>query len=200
MRRSLPHTRTALVLTLVAVLSACAMPRSYVTLLTSPDGTLGKVAVTGSRGTQLLTQDHSAAALDGKTPPFTVTPEQIQADFSAAMAALPLMPEHFLLYFTEGSELTGTSQQLLARLLERAKARGAALDISVIGHTDTRGTNAANQTLSLARAHTVAGQLRALGLQDAVMVVESHGERNLLVPTADEVAEPRNRRVEITLR
>jgi len=34
---------------------------------------------------------------------------------------------------------------------------------------------------------------------DAV-VVESHGKRNLLVPTPDETPEPRNRRVEITIR
>ena len=104
-----------------------------------------------------------------------------------------------MLYFAQGSELTPESQQVLARLLERAKTR-TALDISVIGHTDTQGASAANQTLALERANAMAEQLRSLGLQDAVLVVESHGERNLLVPTADEVAEPRNRRVEITLR
>jgi peptidoglycan-associated lipoprotein len=104
-----------------------------------------------------------------------------------------------LLYFNQGSELTAESKQVLARLLERAKAR-TSLDISVIGHTDTQGASAANQALALARANAMAEQLRGLGLQDAVMLVESHGEHNLLVPTADEVAEPRNRRVEITLR
>jgi outer membrane protein OmpA-like peptidoglycan-associated protein len=39
-----------------------------------------------------------------------------------------------------------------------------------------------------------------MGLADAVMAIESHGERNLLVPTPDDTAEPGNRRVEITLR
>lgn len=191
--------QTVLVLALAALLGACAGPHSYVALLTSPDGTLGQVTVTGPQGAQVLTQDHTAAALDGKTPPFEVTPEQLQKDFGAALAARPPLPEQFLLYFNQGSELTPESKQLLARLLERAKARKA-LDISVIGHTDTQGASAANQTLALARANAMAEQLRSLGLEDAVMVVESHGERNLLVPTADEVAEPRNRRVEITLR
>ena len=191
--------RTAVVLALAALLTACAGPRSYVALLTSPDGTLGQVMVTGEHGSQMLTQDHTAAALDGTTPPFEVTPKQLQAHFAAALAARPPLPEHFLLYFTAGSELTPESRQVLAQLLERAKAR-TALDISVIGHTDTQGTGAANQALALERANAIAEQLKALGLQDAVMVVESHGERNLLVPTADEVAEPRNRRVEITLR
>ena len=32
------------------------------------------------------------------------------------------------------------------------------------------------------------------------LAIESHGERNLLVPTPDDTAEPGNRRVEITLR
>lgn len=191
--------QTVLVLALAALLNACAGPRSYVALLTSPDGTLGKVTVTSPQGSQVLTQDHTAAALDGKAPPFKVTPEQIQKDFGAALAARPALPEQFLLYFAQGSELTAESKQVLVRLLERAKTR-TSLDISVIGHTDTQGASAANQTLALERANAMAEQLRSLGLEGAVMVVESHGERNLLVPTADEVAEPRNRRVEITLR
>lgn len=191
--------QTALVLALAALLSACAGPRSYVALLTSPDGTLGKVTVTSPQGSQVLTQDHTAAALDGKSPPFEVTPEKIQKDFGAALGARPPLPEQFLLYFNQGSELTAESKLVLERLLARAKTR-TSLDISVIGHTDTQGASAANQALALERANAMAEQLRSLGLQDAVMAVESHGERNLLVPTADEVAEPRNRRVEITLR
>jgi peptidoglycan-associated lipoprotein len=84
-------------------------------------------------------------------------------------------------------------------VLDRAKSRKN-LDISVIGHTDTQGSADVNAALARERAETIAAELRKLGLQDAVIQVESHGERNLLVPTADEVAEPRNRRVEITLR
>jgi peptidoglycan-associated lipoprotein len=88
---------------------------------------------------------------------------------------------------------------LLAQVLERAKSRSN-LDISVIGHTDTQGKAEANEALALERASAIAAELRQLGLPDVVLSVESHGERNLLVPTADEVAEPRNRRMEITLR
>ena len=53
--------KTALALALAALLSACAGPRSYVALLTSPDGTLGQVTVTGPQGAQVLTKDHTAA-------------------------------------------------------------------------------------------------------------------------------------------
>ena len=199
MKAKMNPGRTTLVLALVALLSACAAPISYVALLTSPDGKLGQVTVTGPQGSQVLTRDHTATTLDGKTPPYEVTPKQLQADFGAALAARAPLPEQFLLYFSQGSELTPESKRVLERVLERAKVR-ASLDISVIGHTDTQGASAANQALALQRATAMAAQLRALGLQSVVMAVESHGENNLLVPTADNVAEARNRRVEITLR
>jgi outer membrane protein OmpA-like peptidoglycan-associated protein len=72
--------------------------------------------------------------------------------------------------------------------------------MSVIGHSDTQGAAEANENLALQRATAIAQQLRDLGLANTVLSVESHGERNLLVATPDETAEPRNRRVEITLR
>lgn len=44
-----------------------------------------------------------------------------------------------------------------------------------------------------------AGQL-IFGIERTVIDVTSHGEADLLVKTADEVPDPRNRRVEITIR
>ena len=110
------------------------------------------------------------------------------------------MPEQFLLYFeTGGSELTVESKALLQRIVQTALARPS-VDMSVIGHSDTLGAADTNEALALARATAIAEQLRAQGLANTTMAIESHGERNLLVPTPDETAEPRNRRVEITLR
>ena len=175
-------------------------PGSYVVLLPSPDGSVGQVVVEGPRGAQILQQAQTGTALDGGGTPFAVSAEQLQRDFGAALAARPPSPEQFFLYFqTGGSELTPESKALLPRILERARAR-LALDMSVIGHSDTQGKAEANEDLALKRAGAIAQQLRQLGLQDAVLSVESHGERNLLVATPDETPEPRNRRVEITLR
>jgi adhesin transport system outer membrane protein len=191
------------------LLSACAAPpppapppppQSYVTLLPSPDGTIGKVVVQGQRGEQVLTQAQQGVFLDGSQPPFEVNAEKLKRDFGAAMQARPALPEQFLLYFElGGAQLTADSKLLLARIVERAVARQS-VDMSVIGHTDTQGAANANEALALKRATAIAEQLRGLGLKDTVMAIESHGERNLLVPTPDETAEPRNRRVEITLR
>lgn len=182
------------------LLAGCAGPQSYVALLPSPDGSLGKVVVQGQRGEQLLTRAQQGALLDGSKPPFDVSNEQLQRDFGAAMRARPALPEQFLLYFeTGGAELTVESQAMLQRIVERALARPS-VDMSVIGHSDTQGAADANEALALNRANAIAEQLRTLGLGNTLMAIESHGERNLLVPTPDETAEPRNRRVEITLR
>ena len=199
MKRPRNIAATALAFGLATLLAGCAGPGSYVVLLPSPDGSVGNVVVKGTQGEQMLTQARQGTALNGATPPFTVSQEQLTRDFGAAMVARPALPEQFLLYFERGAELTADSKALLARVLERARAR-TAVDISVIGHSDTLGPAESNETLALVRANTIAAQLKELGLQNAAMTVESHGERNLLISTADEVAEPRNRRVEVTLR
>ena len=187
-----------------ALLAGCAAPpkpiTSYVVLLPNPDGSVGRVLVQGNKGQQELSQAQQGAALDGGTPAFAVSQEQLTRDFAAARAAQPALPEQFLLYFESGgADLTAASNALLPQILERAKAR-TSVDVSVVGHTDTQGKADINEALALKRAQAIAERLRGLGMHDMVLTVESHGERNPLVPTPDETAEPRNRRVEITLR
>jgi outer membrane protein OmpA-like peptidoglycan-associated protein len=52
----------------------------------------------------------------------------------------------------------------------------------------------------LKRARAVASILLGEGVDPSVLDITSHGENNPLVPTGDQVPEPRNRRVEITVR
>ena len=187
-------------LALACLLAGCAGPGSYVVLLPSPDGSVGQVTVSGAAGQQVLTHAQTGAALNGGKAPFEVSREQLTRDFGAAMAARPELPERFLLYFSPGgAELTAESSALIPTILERVKAR-TSVDLSVIGHTDTEGSAQANEALGLTRASAIAEMLRQKGLRDALVSVESHGERNLLVPTPDETPEPLNRCVEITLR
>jgi outer membrane protein OmpA-like peptidoglycan-associated protein len=72
--------------------------------------------------------------------------------------------------------------------------------MSIIGHSDTVGRAEINEALSLKRAQTVTDLIKGQGLHVEALIVESHGKRNLLVATPDETPEPRNRRVEITIR
>jgi adhesin transport system outer membrane protein len=193
----------AATLTLLAVLGGCASKKgtgSYVVLLRDPDGNAGKVIVQTPQGEQTLTEVFKGTALDGKREPFFVMQDQLQRDFGAALAAAPLPPERFLLYFESGGAvLTAQSKADLERVLQRTRARPSP-DISVIGHTDTVGRAEANKALGLRRATAMAEQLRQLGLQNTTISAESHGEARLLVPTPDETAEALNRRVEITIR
>lgn len=192
----------AAVLVFITLLAGCASSStgSYVVLLRDPDGKLGSVSVKNLQGEQVLSQAFKAATLDGSKESYFVTEAQLQRDFGAALAARPALPEQFLLYFeTGGAELTAESKARLQEILAHARAR-TALDMSVVGHTDTVGKADANEALALKRANAIAEQLRQLGLQSATLTVESHGERNLLVATPDETPEPRNRRVEVTLR
>ena len=194
----------------LAVLAGCAtpppepsFPPSYVVLVPSPDGSVGRVTVEGQAGRQELAQAGQAASADGAVVVDQVPPERLARDFEVARQAQPLLPERFLLYFeTGGARLTPESEALLPRVLQRITERGALgmVDVSIIGHTDTVGRPEVNARVSLERAQFVAQRLQALGLPQLAMQVESHGETNLLVPTPDETPEPRNRRVEITLR
>jgi OOP family OmpA-OmpF porin len=57
-----------------------------------------------------------------------------------------------------------------------------------------------NATLSLRRATAVRDWLAKNGVPVASIVVVGRGERDPVVATADGVAEPNNRRVELTVR
>ncbi|RPJ13248.1 MAG: OmpA family protein, partial [Desulfobacteraceae bacterium] len=95
--------------------------------------------------------------------------------------------------------LTVESQAMIPAILEAAKNRPAP-DVSVIGHTDTMGTVEANEILGLQRAKSVAEIIKNAGLKVHDLTISSHGEKNLMVVTPDNTPEPKNRRVEITIR
>lgn len=190
--------------TLAAVLAAALLAgcggKSYVALLESPDGSTGKIVVRGDKGEQLIERRMEAVPLDGSAAPAPISEETLKRDFRSAMAARPMLPERFLLYFgSGGAELTAESAALLPKVAASVAGRPAP-DVSIIGHTDTVGKAETNEALALKRAAAIAEMLKAQGVRPHALSVESHGERNLLVATPDETPEPRNRRVEISVR
>lgn len=68
----------------------------------------------------------------------------------------------------------------------------------IAGHTDTVGDASYNLRLSRQRAQSIARWFRQRGLKIPI-AFEGFGETALLVKTADEVDEPRNRRVDYIL-
>jgi outer membrane protein OmpA-like peptidoglycan-associated protein len=193
------------------LLASCATPappspvpkRSVFLLIPDPEGNVGQITVTNRTGTQVVDQHHQASTVQSAdhapSPPSTLEETEIQRVFGEALASQPAAPARFILYFKEDSEeLTPESEVLLPEVFRTAHDRGA-LDISVIGHTDTIGAREYNYQLSLRRARRVADLLAKQGVDRNILDIESHGEDNLLIKTGDQVREPRNRRVEITV-
>lgn len=194
--------RFALALLGSVLLSGC-VTGDYVVLLESPDGTTGAVLVEDATGQTRLDRTHQGMAIGSRgvgSGPFTVGELRISRDFSAALAAQPELPQRFQLYFKIGSaELTEESQRAFEQVVEAIRLRGPSA-VSVIGHTDTLSGPIWNEQLGLIRARAVAQMLRGRVIEVIDLRVSSHGERNLLIQTPDGVSEPRNRRVEVSVR
>ena len=171
-------------------------------VVAGPEGHVGAVVVTAGGEVQTLDQPYAAVRIrtEGRLETATSTPAEVQATFGAALSAQPPRPVTFILYFREGTdELTTESRQAVDQVSAEI-ARRPAPEVVVIGHTDRVGSVAYNDALSLQRAARVRTELIRLGLVAGDIRLEGRGKREPLVPTEDEVPEPRNRRVEITVR
>ncbi|MDN3566342.1 OmpA family protein [Paeniroseomonas aquatica] len=112
----------------------------------------------------------------------------------------PTVARSYLVFFDwDRAELTERARQIIAEAAGNAR-RLAATRIDVAGHADRSGTPAYNQRLSERRAQVVASELERQGVQRSEIGITAFGESRPLVPTADGVREPQNRRVEIVVR
>ena len=192
----------ALVTALMIYINRGPVGDEMVVVLPGPEGKVGTVVVERGGEQVVLNRAYAASRIvNGSAPQAQQLSEtQIRGDFGMLLAALPGRPKSFMLYFLEGKdEFTPESLVELDRMLAELRQRGAP-DVFVIGHTDRVGTQQFNDRLSLQRAERVRAELIKLGIEEARIQIAGRGERELLVPTADEVPEPRNRRVEISVR
>jgi outer membrane protein OmpA-like peptidoglycan-associated protein len=169
----------------------------------SESGTVGRATVSNPSGTTDLAAARESTTASANQPPApaaVMSEADVQAVFGDALAALPPPSRRVTLYFRfESDELTDESRALVPEILKAVKDQPAP-DVVVIGHTDTTGSSAFNFELGLKRATAVRSILVEAGLDEPSVEVTTLGEADLLVPTADEVPEPRNRRVEIIVR
>ncbi|MBS1139693.1 MAG: OmpA/MotB [Proteobacteria bacterium] len=181
------------------VLGACTTER--VVLLPSPDGRQSAVVVRDASGEVLLNQPYAALKrrLDSNAG-YQSSLEEVKERYSDALAAQPARPQSYVLYFEAGGNvLTQESQAALANIRKEIAER-AASEVMVIGHTDRVGSVEGNDKLSLKRAEGLRELLIESGVAAEKLEAVGRGERDPLVPTADEVDEPKNRRVEINVR
>jgi outer membrane protein OmpA-like peptidoglycan-associated protein len=188
----------------VAKTPAPKPPTTLVALLPDPEtGVTGRARVTNEFGAASLSAPRAATQVSSDAPPGGVAPideDEVARRFGAALAALPPEPKHFTLYFEfESDTLTDESSRKVPEILSAVK-RLVVPEVVVIGHTDTLGDGKANVALGLKRATSVRDVLIGAGIAPSMIEVASHGEADLLVKTRNNTAEPRNRRVEISVR
>ena len=117
------------------------------------------------------------------------TPPAVQAPAPA--------PRSYLVFFDfNKSDLTAQATQIVDQAASNA-GPAHVTRLTVTGHTDTVGSDAYNMRLSRRRAESVAARLEKDGIPSSEIEIVAKGKRDLLVPTADGVREPQNRRVQI---
>ena len=207
-------SRGSVLLTMLLVsglVSACALRsgsgqrpgRAVVVLLPDPeDSHVGRIVVLNPQGSKELTSARASTRVTMTQAPRirTLSESDVNRLFGEILGTLPPPPRHFTLPFRfESEELTEEGKRLVPDVLQAVKSYPVP-EVVVIGHTDTTGTPQANAELGMRRANAVRTLLAQAGLNESAIDVRSHGEAELLVPTADSVFEPKNRRVEITVR
>ncbi len=179
-----------------------ALGRDVFVVIEGEDGHVGAISVTAGERQVVLDKALAAAHVRGEADleAVDVAPEEVAALFSGALAAKPLPPASFSLYFISDSlELTPDSKPVL-QAVYREIARRPVAEVTIIGHTDRVGRTAYNDTLSRERAAEVRSFLVGEGIDGDMITTAGRGEREPLVPTADGVEEARNRRAEISIR
>lgn len=189
-------------LVFVLLLSGCG-PKTTLVLLPDDDGSLGKVVMQTEGGkTQIEEAYGFAETQSGATTPKTavMTPATFKKRWGKLAQFEPRSPQLFILNFLSGStELTEEAIDTLPVVIT-AMLQPDPIEVNIIGHTDTVGNEEYNYRLSLERAQIIYDLLQERAPWVNQITVESFGQNDPLIPTADNVAEPRNRRVEILVR
>jgi outer membrane protein OmpA-like peptidoglycan-associated protein len=135
-------------------------------------------------------QDHGPGTRVG------LDPEEARANYDAAYTACVGIQE-MVVYFGFGSSaLTAAAESVIADISANVVPSDA---VSVVGHTDTVGSQSFNQQLSERRARNVAGRMSDLGVDPAQITVAGRSFNEPAVETGPNVREPLNRRVEIDI-
>jgi hypothetical protein len=121
----------------------------------------------------------------------------VAATAPAAYADGATVPHSYLVFFDfNKSDLTPAAVKIVDQAAADAAA-GKATTLQVTGYTDTVGSDAYNLRLSKRRAMAVQAELAKQGIPADAVAIFAKGKHDLLVPTADGVKEPQNRRVSI---
>ncbi|MCK5854569.1 MAG: OmpA family protein [Sulfurovaceae bacterium] len=126
--------------------------------------------------------------------------EEMDRKFGNVLKAEPLKAKKIILYLNENNTaLNDKSKVDMALVIETIKDRTPCM-VDIIGHTDTTGDSNINIKLSLDRANLVKELIKKEGIDVSSFSVKGHGEEELLIPTSDNMKEPKNRNVEVFIK
>ena len=106
-------------------------------------------------------------------------------------------PRQYLVFFDFDSSALTTDAQSIVRTAAQSSKQMGITRLEVTGHADRSGTDRYNMRLSQRRAESVRAELIRQGVSANDIAIFAKGESQPLVPTADGVREPQNRRVQI---
>ncbi len=179
-----------------------------VVLIPKAGGQAGAVVVRYQGKEVLINRPYQSARVrnSGALETGMLSRQEVQREFAGTLAALPPRPKTYTVYFVEGKDdLTDASvaqfEAILSEAIRSELAARPAPEVSIVGHTDSVGSERFNDQLSMARAQRVKDELVKRGIPAGRIVgVYGRGMRDPVVVTGPSVAEPRNRRVEISVR
>jgi outer membrane protein OmpA-like peptidoglycan-associated protein len=166
---------------------------------TSFHGAFYNAAGQATFGSLKTTTDYNHSFLLGVRYAFNAAPPPPPPAPAPMAAPAPTPARTYLVFFDwDKSNLTDRARQIVAEAAQ-ASTHVTYTKIQVNGYTDTSGTPAYNQGLSIRRAKSVAAELVKDGVPASAISIAGFGETHLLVPTGPGVREPQNRRVEIII-
>lgn len=102
-----------------------------------------------------------------------------------------------ILFATGKYDLSQSAKNSLAKFAQVLN-NNKDCDVSIIGHTDSTGSDAVNQPLSVNRANSVSNYLRSCGVSNAQLKsVEGQGSSNPVADNSTAEGRKQNRRVEV---
>ena len=104
------------------------------------------------------------------------------------------------LFDFDKSDLKPAGKEAISALDDQIKSQGAqVIDINVVGHTDSIGTEEYNQALSLRRATSVKDFMVSEGIDPGIIDVSGKGESDPVASNATKEGRAQNRRVDISV-
>ena len=125
-------------------------------------------------------------------------PSQKPAEPEPVQEVITLSDQGNVLFAFDSSELTPAAQQQLQALVPKL-SDPSVTRVRVVGHTDSKGTDAYNQALSERRASSAAEYLINQGVTPQKVTSQGRGESEPVADNETDAGRAQNRRVELHL-